>query len=394
MEFIKKTLVRRLTMDQKQATTEKDLTTKCPVFYVAFELGNSTWKMACSDGRKVRHVTVTARDLEQVELALLRAQNHFSMSEGCSTVSCYEAGRDGFWLHRYLQGRGIDNVVVDSASLEVDRRLRRAKTDRIDAGKLLRMLIRYHGGERQLWRVVRVPSREDEDARQLHRELENLKRERTRHRNRIHGILMQQGLCIPNPSKKRFLKDLEALRTWDGHQLPVGLKARIVRTYQQLRLVEDQISALATEKREQLKEVSNAKMNQVAQLLRLPGIGPVSSWTFVMEFFGWRRFRNRREVAALAGLTPTPYDSGRRLREQGISKAGNRRIRTLAIEIAWAWLRYQPQSKLSQWFSERFAGGGTRMRRIGIVAVARRLLIDLWRFLEYGIVPEGALLTT
>ena len=171
------------------------------------------------------------------------------------------------------------------------------------------------------------------------------------------------------------------------------MKARLVRAYQQLRLVEDQISILATEKREQLKQVDNAKMRQVAQLLRLPGIGPVSSWAFVMEFFGWRRFRNRREVAALAGLTPTPYDSGRRLREQGISKAGNRRIRTLAIEIAWAWLRYQPQSKLSQWFSERFASGGTRRRRIGIVAVARRLLIDLWRFLEYGVVPEGALLT-
>jgi transposase len=256
------------------------------------------------------------------------------------------------------------------------------------------MLIRYHGGEQQLWRVVRVPSREDEDARHLHRELESLKRERTRHRNRIHGILMQQGLRLPNPSKKRFIKDLEVLRTWDGQKLPDGMKARLVRVYQQLRLVEDQISALTKEKREQLKEVDNAKMRQVAQLLRLPGIGPVSSWTFVMEFFGWRRFRNRREVAALAGLTPTPYDSGGRLREQGISKAGNRRIRTLAIEIAWAWLRYQPQSKLSQWFSERFAGGGSRMRRIGIVAVARRLLIDLWRFLEYGVVPEGALLTT
>ena len=381
-------------MDQKQSTLKEEITTRFHVLYVAFELSNSTWKMACSDGRKVRHVTVTARDLGQVERALLRAQDHFAMAEGCATVSCYEAGRDGFWLHRYLQGRGIDNVVVDSASLEVDRRLRRAKTDRIDAGKLLRMLIRYHGGERQLWRVVRVPSREDEDARHLHRELEALKRERTRHRNRIHGILMQQGLRIPNPSKKRFLKDLEALRTWDGQQLPVGMKARLVRTYQQLRLVEDQISALATEKREQLQQVDNAKMRQVAQLLRLSGIGPVSSWAFVMEFFGWRRFRNRREVAALAGLTPTPYDSGRKLREQGISKAGNRRIRTLAIEIAWAWLRYQPHSKLSQWFSERFASGGTRMKRIGIVAVARRLLVDLWRFLEYGVVPEGALLTT
>jgi transposase len=381
-------------MDEKQATLEKELTTKFPVLYVAFELGNITWKLACSDGRKVRQVTVSARDLEQVQRALLRAQAHFGMGEAAAVVSCSEAGRDGFWLHRYLHSRGIDNVVVDSASLEVDRRLRRAKTDRIDAGKLLRMLIRYHGGERQLWRVVRVPSREDEDARHLHRELEGLKRERTRQRNRIQGILMQQGLRIPNPSKKRFMKDLEALRSWDGQKLPPGLRARLERVHQQLRLVEDQISTLTQAKREQLKQVDNVKMRQVAQLLRLPGIGPVSSWSFVMEFFGWRQFRNRREVAALAGLTPTPYDSGRKLREQGISKAGNKRIRTLAIEIAWAWLRYQPRSKLSQWFSERFAGGGTRMRRSGIVAVARRLLIDLWRFLEYGVVPEGALLTT
>src|SRR3974377_2307624 len=236
MEFIRKSVGRRLRMDKKQPTLEKGLSTKSLVLYVAFELGNSPWKMACSDGRKVRQVTVMARDLEQVQGALLRAQNHFRMGEGCSVVSCYEAGRDAFWLHRYLQSRGIDNLVVDSASLEVDRRLRRAKTDRIDAGKLLRMLIRYHGGEKQLWRVVRVPSREDEDARHLHRELEGLKRERTRHRNRIHGILMQQGLRLPTPAKKRFLKDLEALRTWDGHKLPVAMKARLGRSHLPLRL--------------------------------------------------------------------------------------------------------------------------------------------------------------
>ena len=194
-------------MDQKQTTLEKDLTSKFPVLYVAFELGNSTWKMACSDGRKVRQVTVTARDLEQVQGALIRAQAHFGMAEGSAVVSCYEAGRDGFWLHRYLQGQGIDNVVVDSASLEVDRRLRRAKTDRIDAGKLLRMLIRYHSGEKQLWRVVRVPSREDEDARHLHRELESLKRERTRHRNRIHGILSSKVCASGTPARKGSSKN-------------------------------------------------------------------------------------------------------------------------------------------------------------------------------------------
>lgn len=376
-------------MDHKQRTLEQEKSALVPVLYVAFELANSTWKMACSDGSKLRHITVTAGDLAQVHRAIIGAKRHFGMGDEVHTVSCYEAGRDGFWLHRYLQSCGIENVVVDSASLEVDRRLRRAKTDRIDAGKLLRMLVRYHGGEKHLWRVVRVPSPEDEDARHLHRELEALKRERTRYRNRIHGILIQQGLRVKNPSKKKFVQELDSLRTWDGRELPAEMKVRLVRVHERLRMVEDQISSLVKEKTQRLHE-ENARMAQVAQLLRIPGIGPVSSWTFVMEFFGWRCFRNRREVAALAGLTPTPYDSGRRLREQGISKAGNRRVRTLAIEVAWVWLRFQPRSKLSRWFLERFADGGSRMRRIGIVALARRLLIDLWRFLEYGVVPEGA----
>jgi transposase len=376
-------------MDHKQGTLYREKSAPGRVLYVAFELSNTTWKLACSDGNKLRHVTVTAGDLAQVQRAIIGAKRHFDMGDGIKAVSCYEAGRDGFWLHRYLHSCGIDNVVVDSASLEVNRRLRRAKTDRVDAGKLLSMLIRYHGGEKQLWRVVRVPSREDEDARHLHRELEALKRERTRYRNRIHGILIQQGLRVRNPSTKKLVKELDLMRTWDGQELPAEMKMRLIRVHERLRMVEDQISCLVKEKTQRLK-AETAKMEQVAQLLRLPGIGPVSSWTFVMEFFGWRRFRNRREVAALAGLTPTPYDSGKRLREQGISKAGNRRVRTLAIEIAWTWLRFQPQSKLSRWFLERFAGGGSRMRRIGIVALARRLLIDLWRFLEYGVIPEGA----
>jgi transposase len=376
-------------MDHKPGTLDRGKSASGPVLYVAFELSNSTWKLACSDGNKLRHVTVRAGDLDQVQRALIGAKRHFGLTDKVHTVSCYEAGRDGFWLHRYLHSCGIDNVVVDSASLEVNRRLRRAKTDRVDAGKLLSMLVRYHGGEKQLWRVVRVPSREDEDARHLHRELEALKRERTRYRNRIHGILIQQGLRVRNPSTKKLVRELDLMRTWDGRELPAEMKVRLISVHERLRMVEEQIGCLVKEKTQRLK-AKTAKMAQVTQLMRLPGIGPVSSWTFVMEFFGWRRFRNRREVAALAGLTPTPYDSGNRLREQGISKAGNRRVRTLAIEIAWAWLRYQPQSKLSRWFLERFAGGGSRMRRIGIVALARRLLIDLWRFLEYGVVPEGA----
>ncbi len=203
-------------MDRKQGTLTREKSAMVPILYVAFELANSTWKMACSDGAKLRHVTVTAGDLAQVQGVIVGAKRHFGLGDEVQTVSCYEAGRDGFWLHRCLQSCGINNVVVDSASLEVNRRLRRAKTDRIDAGKLLSMLMRYHGGEKQLWRVVRVPSREDEDARHLHRELEALKRERTRYRNRIHGILIQQGLRINNPSKKGFPAALRDLDTSSG----------------------------------------------------------------------------------------------------------------------------------------------------------------------------------
>ena len=377
-------------MEKNQGTLMSEDITKLAVLYVAFELSNRKWKLVFSDGRKMRHATVEAGDLEQFQVGLSSTRGHFGMSEDVRVVSCYEAGRDGFWLHRYLLSSGIDNVVVDSASIEVDRRKRRTKTDRLDAGRLVRMLMRYHGGERKLWSVVRVPSVEDEDARHLHRELEGLKKERTRHRNRIRGILIQQGLRVTNPSKRKFVEELDSLRTWDGRELPADMKGRLVREYQRLRLVDDQIKALEKEKTQRLSDPDTVKLRQVAQLRSLYGIGTVSSWAFVMEFFGWREFRNRREIAALAGLAPTPYDSGGAVREQGISKAGSRRIRTLAVEIAWSWLRFQPQSKLSRWYKERFAGGGSRMRRIGIVAMARRLLIDLWRYLEHGVIPEGA----
>lgn len=256
------------------------------------------------------------------------------------------------------------------------------------------MLMRYHAGERLLWRVVNVPSVEQEDGRQLHRELDVLKKERTIHRNRIKGLLIQQGIALQNPSSKRFLGDLEVCRTWDGEALPSDLKARLVREYERLRMVEEQIYVLKKQRQSRLENAESPSVRKVVQLMTLRGIAVNSSWKFVNEFFAWRQFKNRRELGALAGLTPTPYDSGGSQHEQGISKAGNSRIRTLAVEMAWVWLRLQPQSKLSRWYTERFGGGGKRMRRIGIVAVARRLLIDLWRYLEYGLIPEGAVLRT
>jgi transposase len=239
-------------MDHKQVNQSREQSAQVAGLYVAFELANSTWKLAGRDGNKLRHVTVTAGDLAQVQREFFGAKRHCGIGNQVHTVSCHEAGRDGFWFHRYLHSCGIANVVVDSASLEVNRRLRRTKTKRVNAGKLLSMLVRYRVGEKQLWRVVQVSSREDEDARHLHRELEALKRERTRYRNRIHGILIQQGLRVRNLGMKKLAKELDLMRTWDGQELPPEMKVLLVRVHEWLRIVEEQISSLVKEKTQRL----------------------------------------------------------------------------------------------------------------------------------------------
>jgi transposase len=379
-------------MTETKGTLREDGSTREAVLHLAFELSNTKWKLGFSDGRKMRYVTVDARDVGQVQGEISKAKRRFGLRDDVGVVSCYEAGRDGFWLHRYLLSFGVENLVVDSSSIEVNRRKRRVKTDRVDVRKLLGMLMRYCGGERRLWSVVNVPGVEEEDGRHHTREREVLKKERGMHRNRIKALLIQHGLEAGNPSSKGFLEYLDSLRMWDGRELPVDLKARVVREYERLKVVEAQLEVLNKEREERVESANTPALRKVAQLRTLYGIGPISSWDFVMELFGWRNFKNRREVGAFAGLTPTPYDSGNSRREQGISKAGRGRVRTLSVQMAWVWLRLQPGSKLSQWYMERFAGGGSRMRRIGIVAMARRLLIDLWRYLEHGVIPEGALL--
>jgi transposase len=381
-------------MKETKGTLSKDDTKKLDILHLAFELGHKNWKLVFGDGKKMRTVSTAARDLEVLQKQIEMAKNKFKLEGDVRIVSCYEAGRDGFWLHRYLISCGIENLVVDSASIEVSRRKRRKKTDRIDAKKLLNMLVRYHGGERLMWSVVNVPSEEAEEGRHLHRDLEVLGKERTMHRNRIKSLLIQQGIAVKNPSARDFLVELESFRTWDGVELGADLKSRIIREHGRLRMVEEQIYSVKKERERRLENEESESIKKVMQLMTLRGIGMNSSWKFVMEFFGWRNFQNRGELASLSGLTPTPYDSGGSQREQGISKAGNKRIRTLSVEMAWVWLRFQPQSKLSQWFVERFALGGSRMRRIGIVAMARKLLIDLWRYLEQGVIPEGAILKT
>lgn len=373
-----------------QKTLQVNDTAKPGVLLMAMELSNKTWRLLFSDGVKTRGATVAARDLPGLGEAIKKAQERLGLSEDCEVVSCYEAGRDGFWIHRMLCGQGVRNYVVDSSSIEVNRRARKAKTDRIDVRKLMNLLQRYVGGDKTVWHVIHVPSVEAEDARRLNRELDRLQKERGAHTNRIRSLLALHGSEV----KSLYVKDWEAtvdgLRQWDGKPLPARLQEELRREWLRFRQVHEQILAIKAEQRKLLKTSDARDIEQVRQLIQLGAIGPRSAWVFVMEFFAWRHFTNRRQVGGLAGLTGTPHDSGESHREQGISKAGNRRLRAMLIEIAWMWLRYQPNSKLTQWYLKRFAHGGKRLRRIGIVALARRLIIDLWHYLEQGVIPEGA----
>lgn len=364
------------------------------ILYMAIELSNTNWKLGFTIGfgQAPRLRSLRARDLKGVEAEIKLAKERFGLLESTVVLSCYEAGRDGFYLHRYLVKQGVTNLVVDSASIEVNRRKRRAKTDHLDVGKLLTMLMRYQQGEKKVWSIVRVPSLEVEDRRQLHRELTVLKSERTHHINRIKGLLASQGITIS--IRKDFLSRLDTIRLWDGSKLPDGLQTLLEREYERILLDEQHIRQLERVRNEALRTSKDPAIEQVRQLMRLKGIGINSAWLYVMEFFSWRNFRNRREVGCLAGLTPTPYQSGGSNHEQGISKAGNRPIRAMAIEVAWAWLRFQPGSQLSLWYQRRFGGESKRLRKIGIVALARKLLIALWRYLETGIPPEGACVVT
>jgi transposase len=383
-EFHQLDLTKEDQMNTSRTALQGKHTGEAGELYMALELGEKNWKLSLSDrSRSPSHYTVAAGDTAALLECIAKAKARCGLALGARVHSCYEAGRDGFWLHRWLIEHGIDNIVVDSSSIEVNRRARRAKTDRLDGDKLLAMLLRYAGGERRVWSVVRVPTLEQEDARRTHRELGRLGQERTAHSNRIRSLLVMHNVRV------KYVGGRLWQRWWTGHagELPPRVRAEIERECERLSLVQKQMHTIEVEQHQAVGANGEA---QVAQLVRLRAVGVSSGWVLVKELFGWRRFRNRREVAGCLGLVPSPYASGESETEQGISKAGNRRVRALMVELAWCWLRYQPQSELSQWFNRRFAAGGKRMRRIGIVAVARRLAIALWRYLEDGLIPLGA----
>jgi transposase len=377
------------------ATHNSKITTKTDILYVAFELGASDWKLAFTVGmgQKPRLRSMPARDLPRLHEEIAKAKQRFQLPADAPVRSCYEAGRDGFWLHRHLTASGVENGVVDSASIEVNRRQRRAKSDGLDAGKLLNLLLRYHGGEKKVWSIVRVPSVVDEDARQLHRDLEELKDERTEHVNRIKGLLASQGLAAPEVNK-HFADWLGKARLWDGSAVPAELQKRLLREVERWQLLGQQIKTLEDERRQRIRRDDTPHVDKVRSLLDLWGIGFNGAWLLVYELFAWRRFDNRKQVGGCVGLTPTPYQSGDSHREQGISKAGNRRLRRLMVELAWCWLRWQPDSELSRWYVRRFGAGNGRSRKIGVVALARKLLIALWKYVEHGEIPAGARLAS
>jgi transposase len=358
--------------------------------HLAFDLGWSEWKLAFTigHGQQPRLRTIRARDQEAVLREIARAKERFGLPPEAPVVSCYEAGRDGFWLHRWLSAQGIDNVVVDSSSIEVNRRSRRAKSDRLDAGKLVAMLLRYHAGETKLWSVCRIPDVADEDRRRLHRELIELKDERTRHINRLKGLLANQGVAVASIDAA-FPQKLDEVRLLDGLELAADLKGQLLREYARWQFVDRQIKDLEGERSKRIRRDDTPQVSQVRRLLGLLGVGLNGAWLLVFELFGWRKIRNRKELGSMVGLTPTAYQSGSSSHEQGISRAGNRRVRRVLVELAWCWLRWQPNSALSHWYVRRF-GVGARARKVGIVALARKLLIALWRWLEHGELPEGA----
>jgi len=322
--------------------------------------------------------------------AIAQTKRRCGLPETAPVISCDEAGRDGFWLHRLLQAQGISNHVVDSSSIAVNRRKRRATSEALDVRKLVSLLLRYAQGEREVWRVVHGPSVAAEDQRHLPRDLETLKQERASTTTRIKGRRRSQGRRLASLST--LPEHLGALRWWDGAPIPSGLRRRLLRVWAHHELLSGQMAALEAERGEMLHSSQEAAIEKVRQFRQRKGIGINGSWVLVRACFAWRACKNRREVGGLAGFTPTPYQSGESAREQGITTSGNRHVRWMTSEWAWSWLRYQPQSALRCWFRERSGSGGKRWRRIGMVAVARKVLMALWRFLKSGVLPEGAVL--
>jgi transposase len=376
--------------------------TQFGAIFVSLELSRSNWvltSLSPGNGEKMSQYSLTAGDIGGLlaRFADLKRKARERTGSDYPIVTIHEAGLDGFWVHRVLQNEGIESHVVDAASIATPRRRRRAKTDKIDGEVLLRALLAFKRGEPRVCSMVVAPSPEEEDRRRLCRERQTLIAERIVHVNRIKGLLFAQGISDYAPLRRDRRKRLAGLSTGDGRPLPVNLKAQINRELDRLELLIDQICRIEEAEQEALlaaaskagpekeAEPDGEPRNAVAMLLAVKGIGEHSAALLWTEGL-CRQFANRRQVAAYAGLAATPWRSGGIVHEQGLSKAGNPRLRTMMVQLAWLWLRHQPQSELAKWFRAR----GERGRKVSIIALARKLLVALWKYVAHGVVIEGA----
>ncbi|WP_182871455.1 IS110 family transposase [Stieleria mannarensis] len=394
------------------ATPQNQCITRPNCLYIGLELSERTWVVAFSDslGRKPSVKSMLSGNFEKLEAEILRAKQRFGLDEDCPVACCYESGRDGFWVHRCLVANGVENSIVDAASIQVNRRKKRAKTDRIDASKIVAALIRKLSGDMFACQMIHIPSHIDEDERMLNREMRILKKERTAHICRIKSYLNGQGIKSVTITAD-FEANLAKFRTADNRPLMPRLQASLTREFKRIQLVNEQIRDLQAEQANLIRAAIKADAAQenenldkqpespsrtatlAAKLIQLCGVGPVLSWTLASELFSWRNIKNNKQLAALVGLVPTPHDSGDSSKEQGISKAGRGELRVLMIEAAWGWLQFQPQSELSKWYHAKFNDGTSRNKKRGIVALARKLLIALRKFLIDEEIPAGAKLS-
>lgn len=372
------------------AAARSDVSVNESVLYVAFELGKKEWKLAMTSGFGMQPWlrSVAGGDLGAVDRAMRSGRQRFGLPVAARVVSCYEAGRDGFWIHRALLTLGVENRVVDSASIEVNRRARRTKTDRIDALKLVMMLVRVCCGEKRVFAEVRVPSAEAEAARHRSRERTALVQEQTRLRNQIGSWLATCG-CRVTARMRQQATWWAGVRDWADAPLPIQVQARIARAAARLAIVAEQIATIDASQTATVRQAEPG--SALARLVQLKGVATTSASVLLEEGVVWRAFQNRRQIGGLLGFAPAKYDSGESSRDQGITRAGNKRLQSVMVQLAWGWVHWQRQSALTRWYQERF-GRGKRARRVGIVALARKLLIALWRYATAGVLPVGAVL--
>ena len=374
--------------------------TNLGAIFVSLELSRSTWlitSLSPGGGEKMSKHGLSAGNIAALlaRLSELKQKAFARTGQSFQVIVIQEAGLDGFWIHRVLQSEGVESHVVDPASIATSRRRRRAKTDKIDGEALVRALLAYKRGEPRVCAMVRAPTPEDEDRRRLCRERKTLTNERVQHVNRIKGLLFCQGISDYQPLRRNRRQRLDELKTGDARPLPPHLKAQIARELDRLELLLEQIKAVETERDALISAIKPDGMNAdamrspPAMLINLNGIGPEFAAVLWSEGL-YRSFANRKQVAAYAGLAPTPWQSGSIAREQGVSKAGNARLRTTMLQLAWLWLRHQPQSALARWFHERVTRNGGRLRKTTIVALARKLLVALWKYVTAGVVIDGA----